>query len=349
MRLISSNSISTLKYTRKSWFSSRRNSQKFISKCTNSGEKDVYQGLADTELYALFDTLLGKHPIQYRVGDKVFGTAVSSDKKNIYVDVGLKDLAILPIKETKLSPENSKYFVGESLELMVLETSRRNIQTILSLNALEIDTNWERAHQQLLTDFILDVRVIEAIKGGYRVDTGGLQSFLPISQIHPEYLVQELIGKTIPVKLIDVMKNKNRCVCSNRKAILEDKDILSTLAELKVGNVVSGYVQNITPFGAFIDLNGIAGLLHISQISNDRIGTTEGVFQIGEPIKCMVLAVDTQRKRLSLTTKKLEPSPGDMLRNRSLVMEKAEEMAQLFRSRVEAAEAAVKASEDQYL
>merc|ERR1719235_2285653 len=125
----------------------------------------------------------------------------------------------------------------------------------------------------------------------------------------------------------------------------EDENAISTLAHLKVGDVVHGYIQNVTTFGAFVDLNGVAGLLHISQISNDRINTTEGIFHIGEPIKCMVLALDREKGRLSLTTKKLEPSPGDMIRNRELVMEKAEEMALLFRERVAAAEAAVRASE----
>merc|ERR1719324_1550068 len=116
----------------------------------------------------------------------------------------------------------------------------------------------------------------------------------------------------------------------------------STLADLKVGDVVHGYIQNVTTFGAFVDLNGVNGLLHISQISNDRINTIEGIFQIGEPIKCMVLAIDREKSRISLTTKKLEPSPGDMIRNRGLVMENAEEMASLFRERVAAAEAIMK-------
>jgi small subunit ribosomal protein S1 len=125
----------------------------------------------------------------------------------------------------------------------------------------------------------------------------------------------------------------------------ENEDAIDTLDDLNVGDVVSGYIQNVTGFGAFVDLNGLAGLLHISQISNDRINSTEGIFQIGEPIKCMVLAVDRERARLSLTTKKLEPSPGDMIRNRGLVMEKAEEMASLFRERVAAAEAIMKTTE----
>jgi small subunit ribosomal protein S1 len=121
---------------------------------------------------------------------------------------------------------------------------------------------------------------------------------------------------------------------------------MSTLDAIKVGDVVQGYIQNLTAFGAFVDLNGIVGLLHVSQISNDRICSVEGIFLVGEPIKCMVLAVDRDKGRLSLTTKKLEPSPGDMLRNRELVMETAEDMAKLFRERVAAAEAALRAVEE---
>jgi len=195
------------------------------------------------------------------------------------------------------------------------------------------------------TDVVIESLVVEAVKGGYKLNVEGLKSFLPASQTCPQYLIGELVGKTISVKLIDVDESKNRCVCSNRKAMAENDEATSTLAGLKVGDVVSGHIQNVTGFGAFVDLNGVAGLLHISQISNDRINTTEGLFQIGEPIKCMVLAVDRERSRLSLTTKKLEPSPGDMIRNRGIVMEKAEEMALLFRERVAAAEAIVMTTE----
>merc|ERR1712007_419420 len=91
----------------------------------------------------------------------------------------------------------------------------------------------------------------------------------------------------------------------------------------------------------------MGGLLHVSQISNDRICSVDGIFQVGELIKCMVLAVDKEKGRLSLTTKKLEPSPGDMLRNRELVMDKAEDMALMFRERVAAAEAALRAAEEE--
>jgi len=234
------------------------------------------------------------------------GTVVSMDNKFVYVDMGLKDYALLPRDEVSVSKKSAEdvLTVGESKEFLVIRSNNREVQLTLSLKAIEIELGWERAREQLNTGATLDVTVVEAVKGGYRVDMGSQISFLPISQISPKYLIGELVGKTIPVKLIDLDESKNRCVCSNRKAIAEDECATSTLAELKVGDVVKGYVQNITTFGVFIDLNGVVGLLHVSQISNDRISSVEGIFLIGEPIKCMVLAVDKEKGRLSLTTKK---------------------------------------------
>jgi small subunit ribosomal protein S1 len=320
--------------------------QKFF---TVASTTDLYEGVTEKEMYAMFDALLEKHIVKYNNGDRVVGTVVSMDKKFVYVDMGLKDYALLPREEVSLAGEHAEAVlsVGESREFLVIRACDSEVQLVLSLKALEMELAWERARQQLKANATLEVTVVGATKGGYRVDMGGLKSFLPASQTHPQYLVGELIGTVIPIKLVDVDENRNRCVCSNRRAMAENENVISTLTELKVGDVVQGYVQNVTAFGAFVDLNGMAGLLHISQISNERINNTEGIFQIGEPIKCMVLAVDKEKARLSLTTKKLEPTPGDMLRNRGLVMEKAEETAQVFRNRVAAAEAAVKASEKQ--
>lgn len=303
---------------------------------------------SEDDMYTLFDNLLEKYVMRYNIGDMIIGTVVSMDNKAVYLDMGLKDYAILPREEVSITgePAENVLHVGDSREFIVIRASNNNIQPIVSIKALEMEKAWKQAREQLLSGTIIEVPVVEATKGGYRVDIQGHKSFLPVSQIHPRYLIDGLIGKTIPVKLIDVDEGKNRCVCSNRKALTEDKDVMSTLAELKVGSVVQGHIQNVTAFGAFVDLNGAVGLLHVSQISNDRVKSTEGIFQIGEPIKCMVLAIDKAKGRLSLTTKKLEPSAGDMLRNRELVMNKAEDMAQLFRQRVAAAEAALKASEN---
>jgi small subunit ribosomal protein S1 len=298
-------------------------------------------------MYSTFDKLLKECVVGCNVGDKLTGKVASMDKRLVYIDVGLKDYALLPREEVSLAGEIAEEIlpIGESQVFLVTKISKRDAQPTVSRAAIEREAAWERVREQLQTDVIVDSLILETTKGGYRVDMGGINSFLPSSQIYPQYLIGEPIGKTIPVKLIDVDKSINRCVCSNRKAMAESEDFIDTLDDLNVGDVVSGYIQNVTGFGVFVDLNGLAGLLHISQISNDRINSTEGIFQIGEPIKCMVLAIDRERTRLSLTTKKLEPSPGDMIRNRELVMEKAEEMASLFRERVAAAEAIMKTTE----
>jgi len=293
---------------------------------SHSTVDDVYEGTSEKDMYTMLDELLKKHAIKYQTGDRIFGKVVSMDRKFVYVDMGLKDYALLPKEEVSLTLERAedRLPVGTSHEFLVIRASKHEFCPVVSLKALETEAAWECANQHMQADAILEVSVIEATKGGYRVNIEGLKSFMPVTQIHPRYLAGELVGKTIPVKLVDLDENKNRCVCSNRKAMADDENAISTLAYLKVGDVVHGYIQNVTTFGAFVDLNGVAGLLHISQISNDRINTTEGIFQIGEPVKCMVLAIDKEQGRLSLTTKKLEPSTGDMLRNRELVMEKAE-------------------------
>jgi len=111
------------------------------------------------------------------------------------------------------------------------------------------------------------------------------------------------------------------------------------LAGYKIGDVVEGTVQSMRPYGAFLDLgNGTVGLLHVSQISHDRIVSVDKILREGDRLKVMVLSMDQQRGRVTLSTKKLEPTPGDMLRSPQLVYEKAEEMAEAFRKRVDAAE-----------
>eukprot|EP00976_Prorocentrum_cordatum_P096486 1190586-Prorocentrum_minimum.AAC.1 len=113
----------------------------------------------------------------------------------------------------------------------------------------------------------------------------------------------------------------------------------------QVGDVVVGTVQAVKPYGAFVDIGGMNGLLHISQISHERITSVENVLNLGDQLKVMILSQDRERGRVSLSTRKLEPTPGDMLRDPQLVFEKADEMAATFRERVAAAEAAARAEE----
>mmetsp|Transcript_20764 Transcript_20764/g.65720 ORF Transcript_20764/g.65720 Transcript_20764/m.65720 type:complete len:167 (+) Transcript_20764:788-1288(+) len=148
------------------------------------------------------------------------------------------------------------------------------------------------------------------------------------------------MGKELALKFLEVDEERTRLVMSNRRAMAERQ-----LQSFNIGDVVVGTVQAVKPYGAFVDIGGVNGLLHISQISHDRITSVENVLTQGDQLKVMILSQDRERGRISLSTKKLEPTPGDMLKDPALVYEKADEMAATFRERVAAAEAAARAEE----
>ncbi|KAJ6726580.1 30S RIBOSOMAL PROTEIN S1 CHLOROPLASTIC [Salix purpurea] len=180
-------------------------------------------------------------------------------------------------------------------------------------------------------------RVVGGNKGGLVAVVEGLRGFVPFSQISSKSTAEELLDKELPLKFVDVDEEQSRLILSNRKAMADSQ------AQLGIGSVVTGTVQSLKPYGAFIDIGGINGLLHVSQISHDRVSDIATVLQPGDTLKVMILSHDRERGRVSLSTKKLEPTPGDMIRNPKLVFEKAEEMAQTFRQRIAQAEAMARA------
>jgi len=208
---------------------------------------------------------------------------------------------------------------------------------ILSLRSIQYDIAWERCRQLKAEDAVVKGKVINANKGGLVAQVEGLKGFVPFSQISSKSAGEELLEQVIPFKFVEVDEEQSRLVLSHRKAVAESQ------GQLGIGSVVTGSVQSIKPYGAFIDIGGISGLLHVSQISHDRITDIETVLQPGDILKVMILSHDRERGRVSLSTKKLEPTPGDMIRNPKLVFEKAEEMAQTFRQRIAQAEAMARA------
>lgn len=205
----------------------------------------------------------------------------------------------------------------------------------------QLEAAWNRCRELQNDDEAVNSVVLSVNRGGLLVEVEHLRGFVPQSHIAIRVPNREdLIGQSVPVKFLEVDEEKNRLVMSNRLAT----DVISGEG-LGVGDVVTGIVQAVKPYGAFVDVGGVSGLLHISQISHDRIVAVENVLAPGDELKVLILSKDAERSRLSLSTKKLEPSPGDMLRNPALVFEKADEMGRLFRERVAAAEAAAQAEE----
>ncbi|HEY9298166.1 MAG TPA: S1 RNA-binding domain-containing protein, partial [Phormidium sp.] len=169
-------------------------------------------------------------------------------------------------------------------------------------------------------------QVFATNRGGALVRIEGLRGFIPGSHISTRKPKEDLVGEELPLKFLEVDEDRNRLVLSHRRALVERK-----MNRLEVGEVVIGSVRGIKPYGAFIDIGGVSGLLHISEISHEHIDTPHSVFNVNDEIKVMIIDLDAERGRISLSTKQLEPEAGDMIRNRDRVYEMAEEMAAKYR------------------
>ncbi|KAG9457736.1 hypothetical protein H6P81_002244 [Aristolochia fimbriata] len=284
-----------------------------------------------------FLTALDKYDVDLEIGARVKGTVFCTDANGALVDFKAKSSAFLPVREACIYPikhvEEAGVFPGMQEEFVIVDENEADNSFILSLRSIQYELSWERCRQLQAEDAVVKGKVVSANKGGVVTIVEALRGFVPFSQIATKSTAEELLGKDLFLKFMEVDEENSRLILSNRKAVTESQ------AQLGIGSVVTGTVQSLKPYGAFIDIGGTNGLLHISQISHDRVPDIGTVLQPGDTLKVMILNIDRERGRVSLSTKKLEPSPGDMIRNPKLVLEKADEMAQAFRQRIAQAEA----------
>ncbi|KAG5573960.1 hypothetical protein H5410_063726 [Solanum commersonii] len=288
-----------------------------------------------------FHSALEKYDFDSEIGTKVKGTVFSVDANGALVEITAKSSAYLPIQEVSIHSikhvEEAGIFPGFKDEFVVIGENEADDSVILSLRSIQYDLAWERCRQLQAEDVVVKGKVVSANKGGVVALVEGLRAFIPFSQIFSKSTAEELLEKELPLKFVEVDQEQTRLILSNRKAMADSQ------TQLGIGSVVLGTVQSLKPYGAFIDIGGVNGLLHVSQISHDRVSDIATVLQPGDTLKVMILSHDRERGRVSLSTKKLEPTPGDMIRNPKLVFEKAEEMAQTFRQRISQAEAMARA------
>lgn len=288
-----------------------------------------------------FHAALDKYDFDSEIGAKVKGTVFMTDANGALVDITAKSSAYLPVQEACIyrikHVAEVGIYPGLVEEFTIVGEKTADDSLILSLRSIQYDLAWERCRQLQAEDVIVKGKVIGGNKGGVVAIVEGLRGFIPFSQISTKSTAEELIERELPLKFVEVDEDQSRLVLSNRKAMADSQ------AQLGIGSVVLGTVQSLKPYGAFIDIGGINGLLHVSQISHDRVSDISIVLQPGDTLKVMILSHDRERGRVSLSTKKLEPTPGDMIRNPKLVFEKADEMAQTFRQRIAQAEAMARA------
>jgi small subunit ribosomal protein S1 len=264
-----------------------------------------------------FAALLDKYDYHFSPGDVVAGTVFSIEPRGALIDIGAKTAAYIPIQEMSINRVESPEEVlqsNETREFFILTEYMRA---------------WERVRQLQAEDATVRSQVFATNRGGALVRIEGLRGFIPGSHISTRKPKEELVAEELPLKFLEVDEDRNRLVLSHRRALVEKK-----MNRLEVGEVVTGTVRGIKPYGAFIDIGGVSGLLHISEISHDHIDTPHSVFNVNDEVKVMIIDLDADRGRISLSTKQLEPEPGAMVKNRELVYEKAEEMAAKFREKM---------------
>lgn len=250
----------------------------------------------------------------FEVGDKVTGQVTKVEEKQVLVNIsGSKIDGIIPISElSSLHVEKATDAVaeGDELELEVLKVEEDAL--ILSKRKIDAEKAWEDLEKKFNSGEIFETEVKDVVKGGLVVDLG-VRGFIPASLVESHFVedFSDYKGKNLSFKIVELDKEKNRLILSHRAVVEEEKGKKkqNILESLSVGQVLEGTVQRLTDFGAFVDIGGIDGLVHISQLSYEHVGKPSDVVTEGQKVNVKVLNVDRDNERISLSIKETLPGP----------------------------------------
>ena len=244
----------------------------------------------------------------------VEGTVISVDKKEVVVNIGYKSDGIIPASEFRYNPDLK---VGDKVEVYVEDQEDKKGQLVLSHKKARLSKSWEKINEALDNDEVIQGYIKCRTKGGMIVDVFGIEAFLPGSQIdvHPIRDYDVFVGKTMEFKVVKINQEFRNVVVSH-KALIEaeleaqKKEIIS---HLEKGQVLEGTVKNITSYGVFVDLGGVDGLVHITDLSWGRVSDPHEVVELDQKINVVILDFDDEKKRIALGLKQLTPHPWDAL------------------------------------
>lgn len=250
-------------------------------------------------------------------GQTVKGTVVEVNDEGIYVDVGYKTEGFVPLRELaheKVEDASEYVEVDDEIKVVVLTIENDEGEMILSKKRADYEKAWEDIMEAYENDEIIEAEVTKRVKGGLVVDVG-VRGFIPASHVAIGYVedLEDYVGETLKLKVIEVERENNNVVLSARKVLEKEMEAKKeeTLETLEKGQTVEGEVTKLVDFGSFIDLGGIEGLLHISEMSWGRIGHPSDVLEEGQDVEVKVLDVDKENERISLGLKQLLPDPWE--------------------------------------
>lgn len=258
------------------------------------------------------------------------GMIMQIEDNGVLVSIGTKREGVIPAQDLRQMGDElvSSLRVGETIQVYVQEPENRDGDLILSLTMVQVAKDWEHADQLFHDGGIVRCKVIGFNKGGLLVQFNRIRGFVPASQVaqlhgrtaveERQQALQKMVNQEIPLKVIEVDRERNRLVLSERSATQEWRKAQKQrlLTELQPGDVLSGRVNQLTNFGAFIDLGGADGLAHISELSWQRVNHPREVLQPGQEVKVVVVEIDRDRERIGLSIRQLQANPWDTIDQR---------------------------------
>ncbi len=258
---------------------------------------------------------------ELRKGDIIEGVVMRIDREEVLVDVGAKSEGIIPLNELSRQsnvPPETVVSVGERIWVYVLEPENDFGNPILSKRRADLERTWVELQQALSTNTNVEGKVVAHVKGGLQVAVGqqALIGFVPASHVGlegPRVNLERYVGKTIPLKVLEVDRSHKKIILSNRLAVEEERRrrLEEAKASIEPGQIRRGVVRRLTNYGAFVDLGGIDGLLHISEMSWGRLNHPKEVLREGQEIDVYIIKVDFEQERVSLSLRRTQPDPWE--------------------------------------
>ncbi|MDH4140563.1 MAG: 30S ribosomal protein S1, partial [Coriobacteriia bacterium] len=262
-------------------------------------------------MHALIDDTM----TDFDEGDLVSGTIVKVERDEVLLDIGYKSEGVIPARELSIRKDvdpSEVVVVGDAVEALVLQKEDKDGRLILSKKRAEYERAWNDIEEKFESGENVEGEVIEVVKGGLILDIG-LRGFLPASLVDLRRVkdLHSFLGDKLDARVIEMDRNRNNVVLSRRVVLEEGRkhEREAVLNTLEKGRILPGTVSSIVDFGAFVDLGGIDGLVHISELSWSHVNHPSEVVKVGDEVEVMVLDVDRERERISLGLKQTQPDP----------------------------------------
>ncbi|MGZ4400428.1 MAG: 30S ribosomal protein S1 [Gaiellaceae bacterium] len=296
------------------------NTQQAVDPAATATSPENAQAIAESEGYLIEvdGELVPNYDVTINLfgeGDIVTGKVVRIDKDEVLVDIGYKSEGVIPVSELSIRKSvntSEEVALGEEIDALVMQKEDADGRLILSKKRARFEKAWKRIEDAHESGVPVAGTVIEVVKGGLILDLG-VRGFLPASLVDIRRVqdLSEYVGQELNCRVIEMNRNRNNVVLS-RRAVLEEerKEVRQQIIdELNVGDIVTGTISNIVDFGAFVDLDGIDGLIHISELSWSHVNHPSELLDIGQKVRVKVLDIDRDRQRISLGLKQTQTDP----------------------------------------